>query len=122
VHYFSWRSSTLSGRLEYYINDQIHFAERCCNRGPGGPGNSEKALRRYGPEYSAIAVIRVKGGIVHCSKGSISNSALRGVQRGVEEGAIVHATFRMTKAGKIRFSNSIPASERQRLRNIRLSA
>jgi hypothetical protein len=60
--------------------------------------------------------------MIHCSKGTVSSSALRGVQRVVEEATIADGTIRMTKAGKIRFSNSIPDSERQRLRNILLNA
>src|SRR5437879_4453128 len=74
------------------------------------------------PNIFATANIRIDDGMIHCSKGSISSSALRGVQRVVEEAAIVNGTIRMTKAGKIRFSNSIPASERQRLRNILFNA
>lgn len=74
------------------------------------------------PNISTTALIRISNGIIHCSKGSISSSALRGVQRVVEEMAIADGTIRITKAGKIRFSDSIPASERQRLRNILLNA
>src|SRR5207248_1123740 len=62
---------------------------------------------------STTAVIRVNNGIVHCSKGSVSSSALRGVQRVIEEASIAHGKIRMTKAGKIRFSDSIPASDFQ---------
>ena len=75
--------------------------------------------------YDAVvttALIRISNGIIHCSKGSISSSALRGAQRVVEEMPIADGTIRITKAGKIRFSDSIPASERQRLRNILLNA
>jgi hypothetical protein len=74
------------------------------------------------PNIFTTAHMQINNGMIHCSKGSISSSALRGAQRVVEEGAIVNGTIRMTKAGKIRFSNSIPASERQRLRNILLNA
>ena len=37
------------------------------------------------PNISTTALIRISNGIIHCSKGSISSSALRGVQRVVEE-------------------------------------
>jgi hypothetical protein len=74
------------------------------------------------PNIFTTAHIRINNGTIHCSKGSMSTSALRGVQRVVEESAIADGTIRMTKAGKIRFSNSIPDSERQRLRNILLNA
>jgi len=79
---------------------QNYSAKRCCNR---CPGSREKALRRYCPEYFHNCVIRVNNGIVHCSKGSVSSSALRGVQRVIEEESIAHGKIRMTKAGKIRF-------------------
>src|SRR6266481_8687850 len=82
---------------------------------------AKKLYDAIAPNISTTAVIRVNNGIVHCSKGSVSSSALRGVQRVIEEESIAHGTIRMTKAGKIR-SDSIPASERQRLRNILLNA
>ena len=74
------------------------------------------------PNIFTTALIRVNNGMIHCSKGSISTSAVRAVQRVVEEAAIADGTIRLTKGGKIRFSNSIPASERQRPRNILLNA
>lgn len=73
------------------------------------------------PNITATARIRITNGVIHCSKGSVSSSALRGVQRVVKEASIADGKIRMTKARKVRFSNSIPDSERQRLRNILLN-
>ena len=83
---------------------------------------AKKLYDAVAPNIFTTAYIQINDGMIHCSKGSISGSALRGVQRVIEEAAIADGTIRMTKAGKIRFSNSIPASERQRLRNILLNA
>jgi hypothetical protein len=83
---------------------------------------AKKLYDAVAPNTSTTALIQINNGMICCSKGSVSSSALRGVQRVVEEAAIVNGTIRMTKAGRIRFSNSIPASERQRLRNILLNA
>jgi hypothetical protein len=93
----------------------------------------KKLYDSVAPNVVTTALIRINNRMIHCSKGSVSTSALRGVQRvvrkthlyavaPVEEAAIVDGTIRITKAGKIRFSDSIPASERQRLRNILLNA
>ncbi len=79
---------------------------------------AKKLYDAVASNISTTADIRINNGMVHCSKGSISISALRGVQRVVEESAITHGTIRMTKAGKIRFSDSIPRLRRQRLRSI----
>ena len=64
---------------------------------------AKKLYDAIAPNISTTAVIRVNNGIVHCSKGSVSSSALRGVQRVIEEESIAHGKIRMTKAGKIRF-------------------
>jgi hypothetical protein len=82
----------------------------------------KKLYDSVAPNVVTTALIRINNRMIHCSKGSVSGSAIRGVQRVVEEAAIADGTIRITKAGKIRFSDSIPASERQRLRNILLNA
>jgi hypothetical protein len=48
--------------------------------------------------------------------------ALRAAERVIAEAAVAKGAIRITKGRKIRFSDSIPAAERQRLRNILLNA
>ena len=83
---------------------------------------AKKLYDAVAPNISTTALIQINNGMIHCAKGRVSSSALRGVQRVVDESAIPGGTIRITKTGTIRFSNSIPASERQRLRNILLNA
>jgi hypothetical protein len=74
------------------------------------------------PNIFTNAIIRINNGELRCSKGSIPSPALRAAQRVIAEAAVAKGAIRITKGRKIRFSDSIPAAERQRLRNILLNA
>src|SRR4051812_3661950 len=81
-----------------------------------------KAWSRFSPSVFADSVIRVVGGVAHLQKGSISSAALRAVERVLGEVGVTDAKITLTRAGTVRFSSSVPASEHQRLRNILLNA